>query len=74
MPCFSNNTRHNVEQLDKMCYVQISKNPVAAYAFTDDKYSRRVIFEFLNKVLDIFFNKVGDKWQFYTEDLNLGIK
>lgn len=37
-------------------------------------YPKRVIFLFLNKVLEIFFAKTGDKWQTYTEDMNLGLK
>lgn len=33
-----------------------------------------MIFGFLNKILEIFFEKVGDKWKQYTEDQNLTIE
>ena len=59
LPCLSKYTRHTVKQEDKLCHIQVSKRPVAAYAFVDENYPQRVIFSFLNKVLDIFFEKVG---------------
>jgi len=37
-------------------------------------YPKRVIFVFLNKVLEAFFAKTGEKWQTYSEDMNLGLK
>ena len=55
MSCLPKYTRHTVKQDDKLCYIQVSKKPVAAYAFTDGDYQKRIIFAFLNKVLDIFF-------------------
>lgn len=74
MPCLSKYTRHTVQQDDKLCHIQVSKRPVAAYAFVDEAYPQRIIFAFLNKVLDVFFDKVGEKWQSYSEDINLSIK
>lgn len=74
MTCLPKYSRHTVKQDDKLCHIQVSKKPVAAYAFTDGDYPKRVIFGFLNKVLEIFLQKTGEKWQTYTEDLNLGIK
>lgn len=74
MSCLPKYTRHTVKQDDKLCHIQVWKTPVAAYAFVDADYPKRVIFAFLNKVLEIFFEKTGQKWQTYTEDLNLGIK
>ena len=35
LPCVSKYTRHTVKQDDKLCYIQVSKKPVAAYAFVD---------------------------------------
>lgn len=35
MPCLSKYTRHTVKQEDKLCHIQVSKRPVAAYAFAD---------------------------------------
>lgn len=74
LPCLSKSTRHTVSQEDKLCHIQVAKKPVAAYVFVDKDYMKRVAFVLLNKVLEIFFAKTGDKWQTYTEDLNLGIK
>lgn len=74
LPCLSKHTRHTVAQEDKLCHIQVAKKPVAAYAFVDKDYPKRVVFVLLNKVLEVFFEKVGDKWQTYTEDLNLAIK
>lgn len=55
MPCLSKYTRYTVKQDDNLCHIQVSKKPVAAYAFTDGDYPKRVIFGFLNKALEIFF-------------------
>lgn len=54
MSCLPKYTRHTVKQDDKLCHIQVSKKPVAAYAFTDGNYPKRVIFGLLNKVLEIF--------------------
>jgi hypothetical protein len=54
MPCLPKYTRHTVKQEDKLCHIQVSKKPISAYAFADGDYQKRVIFTFLNKVLDIF--------------------
>jgi len=54
MTCLPKYSRHTVKQDDKLCHIQVSKKPVAAYAFTDGDYPKRVIFGFLNKVLEIF--------------------
>jgi hypothetical protein len=51
----------------------MSNKLVAAYAFVNEGYPERVIFAFLNKVLDIFFDKVGDKWKNFKGDENLAI-
>ena len=51
----------------------MSGKPVAAYAFTDQNYPQRVVFALLRKSLDIFFDKVGEKWKLYSEDQNLNI-
>jgi synaptobrevin family protein YKT6 len=52
----------------------MSNRPVAAYAFVNQGYEDRVIFSFLNKVLDIFFEKMGDKWRQIKDDENLAIE
>ena len=52
----------------------MSSKPVAAYAFVNQGYPDRVVFAFLNKALDAFFEKVGDKWKTYTGDENLSIE
>jgi synaptobrevin family protein YKT6 len=59
MSCLPKYTRHTVKQDDKLCHIQVWKTPVAAYAFVDADYPKRVIFAFLNKVLEIFFEKTG---------------
>lgn len=46
----------------------MANKPVAAYAFVNQGYPERVIFAFLNKVLDAFFARVGDKWRTYQGD------
>lgn len=46
----------------------MSSKPVAAYAFVNQGYPERVIFAFLNKVLDLFFEKMGDKWRYLKDD------
>lgn len=63
MPCIQKNTRNSVVHDDKVCHIQMSNKNVAAYAFVNQGYPERVIFAFLNKVLNIFFEKVGDKWR-----------
>jgi hypothetical protein len=55
MSCLPKYTRHTVKQEDKLCYIQVSNKPVAAYAFTDGDYTKRVVFSLLEKVLAIFF-------------------
>jgi synaptobrevin homolog YKT6 len=54
----------------------MSNKPVAAYAFVNQGYEDRVIFSFLNKILDIFFEKMGekDKWRQIKDDENLAIE
>lgn len=52
----------------------MSSKPVAAYAFVSQGYPERVIFAFLNKVLDAFFQRVGEKWRTYSGDENLNIE
>ena len=73
-PCIAKNSRNSVIHDDKVCHIQMSNKPVAAYAFVNKQYPERVIFGFLNKILEIFFEKVGDKWKQYTEDQNLTIE
>lgn len=46
----------------------MSSKPVAAYAFVNQEYPERVVFAYLKKILDIFFDKVGDKWKNYKTD------
>lgn len=46
----------------------MSNKPVAAYAFVNQGYPERVAFAFLNKVLDLFFDKFGDKWKQFKGD------
>jgi len=41
----------------------MSNKQVAAYAFVGEGYPERVIFAFLNKVIQIFMDKMGDKWK-----------
>lgn len=52
----------------------MSNKPVAAYAFVNQGYPERVAFAFLNKILDIFLEKMGDKWRGYKGDENLNIE
>jgi hypothetical protein len=51
----------------------MSNKPVAAYAFVTDGYPERVIFSFLNKILDFFLDKYGEKWRTFKDDTNLSI-
>ncbi len=51
MSCLPKYTRHTVKHDDKVCHIQVSKKPVAAYAFVDQDYPKRVIFGLLEKVL-----------------------
>lgn len=74
LPCLSKHSRHVVKQDDKLCFMQMSNKPMAAYAFADENYPQRVIFAFLNKVLEAFLEKVGEKWEAFSEDQSLGIK
>ena len=46
----------------------MSNKPVAAYAFVNEGYPERVIFAFLNKVLDLFFERYGDQWKQFKDD------
>lgn len=57
MSCLPKYTRHTVKHEDKLCHIQVSKKPVAAYGFADINYPKRVIFGLLNKVIDIFFEQ-----------------
>lgn len=59
---------------DKVCHIQMSHKPVAAYAFVNQGYPERVVFDFLKKVLAAFFDKVGDKWKNFTGDESLAIE
>ena len=59
MPCLAKYTRHTVKQDDKLCRIQVYKKPIAAYAFTDSDYPKRVIFAFLNQALETFLEKTG---------------
>lgn len=52
----------------------MSNKPVAAYAFVNQGYPERVIFAFLNKIIDKFFEKVGDKWKQFKGDDNQNIE
>lgn len=52
----------------------MSNKPVAAYAFVDNGYLERVIFAYLKKILNIFFDAMGDKWQTFTQDESLNIE
>jgi synaptobrevin family protein YKT6 len=52
----------------------MSNKPVAAYAFVNQGYPERVVFSFLNKVLDAFFSKVGEKWRQFAGDESLAIE
>jgi len=52
----------------------MSNKPVIAYAFVNQGYPERVIFGFLNKILDMFFDQMGDKWRKITGDDNLNIE
>jgi synaptobrevin family protein YKT6 len=51
----------------------MSNKPVAAYIFVSEGYPERVAFAFLNKILEIFNEKVGDKWKKMKDDENLNI-
>jgi synaptobrevin homolog YKT6 len=73
-PCVGKNTRNSVVHDDKVCHIQMSNKPVAAYAFVSQGYPERVIFAFLNKVLDAFFQRVGEKWRSFAGDENLAIE
>lgn len=73
-PCVGRNTRNTVIHDDKVCHIQVSNKPVAAYAFVNQGYPERVIFAFLNKVLDLFFEKMGDKWKYLKNDDKLNIE
>jgi hypothetical protein len=68
------NTRNSVVHDDKVCHIQMSNKPVAAYAFVSQGYPERVIFAFLNKVLEAFFQRVGEKWRSFAGDENLAIE
>ena len=52
----------------------MSNKPVAAYAFVSEGYPERVIFAFLNKALDIFFEKFGEKWRNFKDDDNKSVE
>lgn len=67
-PCIARHSRNTVVHDDKVCHIQMSNKPVAAYAFVNQGYPERVIFAFLNKVLDLFFEKMGDKWKYLKDD------
>jgi synaptobrevin homolog YKT6 len=73
-PCVAKNTRNSVVHEDKVCHIQMSSKPVAAYAFVNQGYPERVIFAFLNKALEVFFDRVGEKWRSYEGDDNLAIE
>jgi len=73
-PCIARNTRNTVVHDDKVCHIQMSNKPVIAYAFVNQGYPERVIFGFLNKILDMFFDQMGDKWRKITGDDNLNIE
>lgn len=66
-PCLQKHTRNSVIHEDKMCHIQMSSKPVAAYAFVGKEYENkeRIIFGYLNKILDVFFEKMGDKWKIF---------
>jgi len=68
------NTRNTVIHDDKVCHIQMSNRPVAAYAFVNQGYPERVIFAFLNKALDLFFERFGDKWKQFKDDDNKNVE
>lgn len=53
----------------------MSSKPIAAYAFVGKEYEglERVIFGYLNKIIEIFQEKMGDKWKNFKEDQQLEI-
>ena len=57
-----------------MVHIHISNRPVAAYAFVNQGYPERVIFAFLNKALDLFFERFGDKWKQFKDDDNKNVE
>ena len=72
-PCIGKNSRSSVIHDDKVCHIQMSSQPIAAYAFVSEGYPERVIFAFLNRVLQIFTDKVGNGWRDFKKDESLGI-
>jgi hypothetical protein len=53
----------------------MSSKPIAAYAFVGKEYEglERVIFGYLNKIIELFQEKMGDKWKTFKEDQQLEI-
>ncbi len=48
----------------------MSSKPIGAFAFVGKEYENkeRIIFGYLNKILEIFSEKMGDKWKTFKED------
>lgn len=74
MPILPKGSRHSIKYDEINCHVQLTEDLIAAYAFTDLNYPKRVIFTFLRKALDEFQEIAKDKWMRYNEDMNLNIK
>lgn len=51
-----------------MCHIQRDGEAIAAYAFCDKEYPRRIAYSFLNKCLPLFKAYIGEKWKEAKED------
>ena len=67
------NTRNTVEHEENFCHIQRDSEAIAAYAFCDQDYPRRIAYALLNKALAAFKSKMGDTWKSVKEDSNFTI-